>query len=56
MSTDAQRRANAKQDANRKRSALWLEPADAKALDRIKRKLKQPSRIATLRAMMEKIP
>ena len=52
MSTDAQRRANAKQDATRKRSALWLEPADAKALDKVRRKLKLPSRIAAHRALV----
>lgn len=52
MTSEAQRRANQKQDAARKRSALWLEPADAKALDKAKRKHKQPSRIATLRALL----
>lgn len=52
MPSEAQRRANAKQDAARKRVALWLEPADVKALDKAMRKLKAPSRIAALRALL----
>lgn len=56
MPSEAQRRANAKQDAARKRTALWLEPDDVKALDKAKRKLKAPSRIAALRALLEKKP
>ena len=52
MPTDAQRRVNQKQDAARKRVALWLEPADAKALDKVRRKLKLPSRIAAHRALV----
>lgn len=53
MPTEAQRRANQKQDATRKRVALWLEPNDAKALARIQRAQRLPSRIATLRWLME---
>lgn len=53
MPTDAQRRANAKQDATRKRVALWLEPADAKALEKIKRTERLPSRIAVLRWLLK---
>jgi hypothetical protein len=56
MPTDAQRRANQKQDATRKRVALWLEPADAKALDKIKRKHRLPSRIAALRRLLPPTP
>ena len=51
--SEAQRRANKAQDATRKRIALWLEPADAKAIDKLKRKWKLPSRIAVLRKLME---
>jgi hypothetical protein len=56
MTSDAQRRANAKQDATRQRVALWLEGDDLKSFDRLMRKLKQPTRIATLRALMAKRP
>lgn len=51
-SSDAQRRANAKQDATRKRVALWLDPDDAKALERVKRAQRLPSRIAALRWLL----
>lgn len=54
MPTEAQRRANAKQDVARKRVALWLEPDDVKAVDKLKRKWALPSRIAVLRKLMEK--
>ena len=53
MTSDAQRRANAKQDATRKRVALWLEPDDQKALERVMRKQRLPSRIAALRWLIE---
>lgn len=53
MATEAQRRANAKQDATRKRVALWLEQDDAKALARVQRKHKLPSRIAALRYLLQ---
>ena len=53
MTSDAQRRANAKQDATRKRVALWLEPDDQKALERIMRQQRLPSRIATFRWLIE---
>jgi len=52
MTTEAQRRANQKQDATRKRVALWLEPDDAKALARIQRRECLPTRIAALRWLM----
>lgn len=51
--SDAQRRANAKQDAARKRVALWLERDDQKALERVMRKHRLPSRIAALRWLCE---
>jgi len=53
MTSDAQRRANAKQDATRKRVALWLEPDDQKALERIMRQQRLPSRIAAFRWLIE---
>ena len=53
MTSDAQRRANAKQDATRKRVALWLEPDDQRALERIMRQQRLPSRIATFRWLIE---
>lgn len=56
MPSESQRRANQKQDATRKRVALWLEPEDAKALARIQRKHKLPSRIAALRWLLKPAP
>ena len=53
VSSAAQRRANQKQDATRKRVALWLEQDDAKALARVQRKHKLPSRIAALRYLLQ---
>ena len=53
MTTEAQRRANQKQDATRKRVALWLEEDDAKALARIQRRERLPTRIAALRWLMD---
>jgi len=50
--SEAQRRAHQKHEATRKRVAIWLDPADAKALDKFKRKIKAPSRIAALRALL----
>lgn len=52
MPTEAETRRRKKQDATRKRVALWLDQADAKALDAIKRKHKLPSRIAAFRFLM----
>lgn len=54
--TDAQRRANQKQDAERagKRVQLWLEADDAKALARVQRAQRLPSRIATLRWLLDR--
>ena len=51
--SEAQRRSNQKQDATRKRVALWLAPEDVKGLDRLMRRWHMPSRIATLREMFE---
>lgn len=56
MTSDAQRRANAKQDATRngKRVAIWLErdgPED-KALKRLMRKFKMASRTDVLRWLL----
>ena len=56
MTSDAQRRANAKQDATRKRVALWLEPDDQKSLEKVMRKQRLPSRIAALRFLLAKEP
>lgn len=53
--TEAQRDANRRQDATRKRVALWLEPDDQKALERIMRKQSLPSRIAALRWLIEQV-
>lgn len=53
MTSEAQRKANAKQDATRQRVALWLEPTDRKALERVMRKRRLPSRIAALRYLLE---
>lgn len=54
MISEAQRRAHQKHEASRaKRAPLWLEPDDAKALDKIKRKHRLPSRIAALRWLLE---
>lgn len=55
MATEAQKRANQKQDAARKRVALWLEPADRKALERVMRKHRLPSRIAALRYLLQAV-
>jgi hypothetical protein len=52
MTSESQRRANKKQDATRKRVALWLEPDDAKELAKIMRKHGLPSRIAALRHLI----
>jgi len=53
MTSEAQRRANEKQDATRKRVALWLEPDDRKALERVMRANRLPSRIAALRWLIQ---
>lgn len=55
MTSEAQRRANQKQDATRRRVALWLEPDDQKALERVMRKHRLPSRIAALRWLLEQV-
>lgn len=53
MPTEAETRRRKKQDATRKRVALWLEPADQKALERVMKKRRLPSRIAALRFLIE---
>lgn len=53
MTSEAQKRANQKQDAARKRVPLWLEADDRKALERVMRQQRLPSRIATLRWLIE---
>ena len=55
MTSEAQRRANANQDATRKRVAIWLERDDQKALERIMRSQRLPSRIAALRWLIEQV-
>lgn len=47
--SDAQRRANAKQDAARKRVAIWLDEADRRALEHVMRQARLTTRIAALR-------
>ena len=49
MPTEAEIRRRKKQDATRKRVALWLEPDDQKALEKVMRKQRLLSRIAALR-------
>lgn len=55
MPTEAQRRANQKQDAARKRVALWLDEdgPEHKALKRIMREQRLPSLIAALRHLLD---
>lgn len=53
MPTEAEVRRRKKQDATRKRVALWLEPDDQKALERIMRQQRLPSRIAAFRWLIE---
>ena len=52
--TEAQRRAHQKHEATRKRVAVWLEPPDAKALEKVQRKNRLPSRIAALRWLLNR--
>lgn len=56
MPTEAETRRRKKQDATRKRVALWLDEADAKALARIQRQQKLPSRIAAFRWLLKPAP
>lgn len=55
MPSEAQRRANAKQDAARKRVALWLDEdgPEHKALKRIMRERRLSSLIAALRHLLD---
>jgi len=50
--TKAEIRRRKKQDATRFRVALWLEEADRAALEKVMRKHRLPSRIATLRWLL----
>lgn len=54
MPTEAQRKANRKQDGTRKRVPLWLdaEGPELKELERIMRKQKLPDRMAALRFVL----
>ena len=54
MTSEAQRRANAKQDATRKRVALWVAPATAKKVDRAVKKLGLTSREAWVEHVLAK--
>lgn len=53
MTSDAQKRANAKQDATRKRVALWLSPEEAKALDKLVKREGVASRLDAVRVWLE---
>lgn len=54
MPTDAQRRANAKQDAARagKRVQLWLEPKQVKQIDNLKKLWALPSRAEVIKKLL----
>jgi hypothetical protein len=52
MPTEAEIRRRKKQDATRKRVALWLEEQDKKALEDLQAELGLPSRIETLRWLL----
>lgn len=51
MPTDAETRRRKKQDATRKRVALWLDLETAKALDKLRGKM---PRVAYVRALIER--
>lgn len=55
MTSDAQKRANAKQDATRKRVAIWLPPEKAKKVDRAVKRLGLSSREAFIDLALEKL-
>ena len=50
MPTEAQRRANAKQDATRKRVAIFLDPPTARLLDKLRG---ETPRVTYIRALLE---
>lgn len=56
MPTEAQRKANRKQDGTRKRVPLWLDAdgPEIKALERIMQKQKLPDRMAALRWLLSR--
>lgn len=51
--SEAQKRANKKQDATRKRVPLWLTPEEAKALDKLVKREGVASRAEALRIWLE---
>ena len=55
MPTEAETRRRKKQDATRKRVALWLDVdgPEIKALEKLMRKHKLPDRMAALRFLLE---
>lgn len=55
MPTDAEIKRRKKQDATRKRVAIWLEVDDQKAIERVMRRKRLPSRIAALRWLIEQV-
>jgi len=54
MTSEAQKRANVKQDATRKRVALWVAPATAAKVDRAVKKLGLTSREAWVEHVLQK--
>lgn len=54
MASEAQKRANQKQDAARKRVAIWCEPETAQRVDRAVKKLGLSSREAFVLRALEK--
>lgn len=55
MTSESQKRANQKQDATRKRVAIWCDPETAKRVDRAVKKLGLTSREAFVLHALEKI-
>lgn len=53
MPTEAEIRRRKKQDATRKRVAIWLTPEEAKALDRLVKREGVASRTEALRVWLE---
>lgn len=54
MTSEAQKRANQKQDATRKRVAIWVAPETAARVDRAVKKLALTSREAFVLRALEK--
>jgi len=55
MTSEAQKRANQKQDATRKRVAIWLDPKTAKQVDAAVKKLGLPSRLAFIELALKRL-